>query len=184
MNFEWYPLFSQTGTEILDIIQAIGMEPTAIITNRRPLPLREINKTLLEKYGHKIIEIPNKPTVDDYSRALSYSKHPIVSLHGWLRQIPKDICNQYSIFNGHPGLISTYPELKGKDPQIRAIEGKYSIAGSVIHKVTPEIDEGTIISEISFETSHLTEDEIWSNFRQKSLYLWVQFFNQLIKDSD
>lgn len=184
MNFEWYPLFSQTGTEILDIIQAVGIEPTTIITNKRPLSLREVNKTLLEKYGHKIIEVPNKPTVEDYNRVLSCSKHPIVTLHGWLRQIPEDICEQYSIFNGHPGLISTYPELKGKDPQIRAIEGKYSTAGSVIHKVTSEIDEGAIVSEISFETLDLTEDEIWSNFRQKSLYLWVQFFNQLIKNSD
>jgi folate-dependent phosphoribosylglycinamide formyltransferase PurN len=181
MNFQWYPLFSQTGTEILEIIQAVGIEPTAIITNKRPLPLREINKTLLKKYGHKIIEVPNKPTVKDYNKVLGYGEYSIVTLHGWLRQIPEDICKQYSIFNGHPGLISIYPELKGKDPQIRAIEGKYSTVGSVIHKVTPEIDEGAIISEISFETLHLTEDEIWSNFRQKSLYLWVQFFNKLIK---
>jgi folate-dependent phosphoribosylglycinamide formyltransferase PurN len=56
----------------------------------------------------------------------------IVTLHGWLRVIPAYVCERSRIYNGHPGLITKYPELKGKDPQVRAFikEGKYPTSRS------------------------------------------------------
>ena len=73
-------------------------------------------------------------------------ENPIITLHGWLRIMPPEICNRYEIYNGHPGLITKYPELKGKDPQMRAWEGDYEFCGSVLHRVTEGVDEGEIIN--------------------------------------
>ena len=46
----------------------------------------------------------------------------LITLNGWLRIVPPDKCAKYNIYNGHPGLITKYPELKGKDPQQRMWE--------------------------------------------------------------
>ena len=94
----------------------------------------------------------------------------IVTLHGWMNIVPEDVCKKLNIYNGHPGLINKYPELKGKDPQIRAT--KYKIIGSVIHRVTAKIDCGEII--YSLETENNGSD-IFEQLRVTSLQLWENF---------
>ena len=107
----------------------------------------------------------NKYVLEDYEEILMYFPEAIITLHGWLRIMPKEVCERFSIFNGHPGLITEYPELKGKDPQIRAFEGKYPVMGCVIHKVTAGVDEGKILKEIRFNAWNIKEEEMWKVFR-------------------
>ena len=174
MANKWIAFFSQTGTEIVDIAKSLDRWPDKIITNQRPEHLRKINDELLER---EIIYLPNKPTVDDYNIVLE--DNALVTLHGWLRVMPPTICEKFLIYNGHPGLITEYPELKGKDPQVRAYEGikegKYLTAGAVIHKVTAEVDEGKIISEERFNTFGLDLDGLFRTLRDRSLYMWCNF---------
>lgn len=120
----WIAFFSQTGSEIVKVSKLLGKEPDLIITNERPEHLRTVNEGITV-----YVELPNKPTLDDYDLILRAYDNPIITLHGWLRVVPEEICNQYEIYNGHPGLITKYPELKGKDPQERAWEGNYKTAG-------------------------------------------------------
>ena len=172
---QWVVFFSQTGTEIVDIAESLGRWPNKIITNERPKHLRKINDKLLER---EITYLPNKPTVDDYDVVLQ--DNALITLHGWLRVMPHSICNKYLIYNGHPGLITEYPELKGKDPQLRAFEGKYPMAGAVIHKVTAEVDEGKIISEERFNTFGLELDDLFRILRDRSLYMWTNFLKMVL----
>ena len=167
---EWIAFFSQTGSEIVDISRSLGRWPDKIITNKRPEHLRKINEELLNK---DIIYLSNKPTIEEYKNVLS--EKCIVTLHGWLRIMPPEICEQHTIFNGHPGLITEYPELKGKDPQIRAFEGKYPVAGAVLHKVVAGVDEGKIIAEERFNTFGLDLDGLFRTLRDRSLYMWCNF---------
>ena len=172
---QWVVFFSQTGTEIVDIAESLGRWPNKIITNERPEHLRKINDKLLER---EITYLPNKPTADDYDVVLQ--DNALITLHGWLRVMPPSICNKYLIYNGHPGLITEYPELKGKDPQVRAFEGKYPTAGAVIHKVTAEVDEGKIISEERFNTFGLELDDLFRILRDRSLYMWTNFLKMVL----
>lgn len=172
---QWVVFFSQTGTEIVDIAESLGRWPNKIITNERPEHLRKINNKLLER---EITYLPNKPTADDYDVVLQ--DNALITLHGWLRVMPPSICNKYLIYNGHPGLITEYPELKGKDPQVRAFEGKYPIAGAVIHKVTAEVDEGKVISEERFNTFGLELDDLFRILRDRSLYMWTNFLKMVL----
>jgi len=167
---EWIAFFSQTGSEIVDISKSLDKWPDKIITNKRPEHLRKINEELLNK---EIIYLSNKPTIEEYKNVLS--EKCIVTLHGWLRIMPPEICEQHTIFNGHPGLITEYPELKGKDPQIRAFEGKYPVAGAVLHKVVAGVDEGKIIAEERFNTFGLDIDGLFRTLRDRSLYMWCNF---------
>ena len=171
----WVTLFSQTGAEIADIAESLGRWPDLIITNKRPNHLRTIDSRIVE-YGYT--ELPNIPTLEDIENVLE--DNAIITLHGWLRIMPHDICEKYLIYNGHPGLITKYPELKGKDPQVRTFEGKYPVAGAVIHKVVAGVDEGKVIMEEKFNAINLSLDELFRILRDRSLYMWTNFLKKVL----
>ena len=171
----WIAFFSQTGAEIADIAESLGRWPDRIITNDRPDHLRTIDSRIVE-YGYT--ELPNIPTLEDIENVLK--DNAIITLHGWLRIMPPDICEKYLIYNGHPGLITKYPELKGKDPQVRAFEGKYPIAGAVIHKVVAGVDEGKVILEEKFNAIDLSLDELFRILRDRSLFMWTNFLKKVL----
>ena len=170
---QWVVFFSQTGTEIVDIAESLGRWPNKIITNERPEHLRKINDKLLER---EITYLPNKPTVDDYDVVLQ--DNALITLHGWLRVMPPSICNKYLIYNGHPGLITEYSELKGKDPQVRAFEGKYNTIGCVLHRVTEGVDEGKILMAEEVNAFELSLDDIFRILANRSLYMWINFLEE------
>ena len=171
---KWIAFFSQTGTEIIEIAESVGRWPDMIITNQRPDHVRPINPELLSK---KVFTLPNKPTVDDYHNILEGfdNEDTFISLHGWLRVMPAEICEEYFILNGHPGLITEYPELKGKDPQIKVINGEYDTMGCVLHEVTAGVDEGKIISSKEVSRSGLEDQEIFRILSNISQELWIDF---------
>ena len=173
----WIAFFSQTGAEIADIAESLGRWPDRIITNDRPDHLRTIDPRIEEK-GY--FTFSNKPSLEEYEEALFYFPEAVITLHGWLRIMPPEICEKYMIYNGHPGLITEYPELKGKDPQVRAFEAKYPVAGAVLHKVVAGVDEGRIILEERFNTFNLELDDLFRILRDRSLYMWCKFLRRNI----
>ena len=90
------------------------------------------------------------------------------------------ICEQYNIINGHPGLITVYPELKGKDPQVRAFELKHKEVGAVLHYVTEGVDEGEIIMEERFSAKGLEIDDIFRILKDRSLDMWKKFLIEIV----
>ena len=102
MKKPWITFFSQTGSEIVDLAKILNRYPDCIVTNKRPAHLRTINPEL----EGKVIFVENKPTEEELRYILSQYKEPLITLHGWLRIMPPSICKEYSIFNGHPGLIT------------------------------------------------------------------------------
>jgi len=180
----WVAFFSQTGSEIADIAESIGRWPDLIVTNSRPPHLRTIDKRIEDRKHDIVITTVNKPTLKDYKALIPFD-NAIVTLHGWLRIMPEEICEKYTIYNGHPGLITWYPELKGKDPQVRAYEGiqegKYEAAGVVLHKVISEVDEGKILAEEYFGVDkNLSLDDLFRILKDRSLYTWIQFLRKIL----
>jgi len=175
---KWVAFFSQTGGEIADIAESLQRWPDLIVTNERPSKLRTIDGRILDNVEDRLVVLPNKPTVEDYEKILQ--DNALITLHGWLRIMPRVICEKYAIYNGHPGLITEYPELKGKDPQVRAFEGKYPVAGAVLHKVIPEVDEGKIIAEERFNAFNLSLDDLFRILRDRSLYMWCNFLKKVL----
>ena len=173
----WIAFFSQSGTEINNIIHQMGKIPAAIITNKQTdeglnIELKQARDSGLLNW----IVLPKNPELKDYKKALKPFKNPFITLHGYLRIIPKEICKKYKIFNLHPGLITHYPELKGKDPQIRAVQAGHKVAGAVIHKVIPAVDEGEIISSHAVNIAFLSEEEVFDKLRALGSIMWYNFF--------
>ena len=179
MSKPWIAFFSQTGSEIANIAESIGRWPDLIITNKDPNKCEDVDERI-----DRLYHLSAKPSVEEYENVLDAFENPIITLHGYLRILPKEICQKYIIYNGHPGLITEYPELKGKDPQIRAFEGikegKYDVAGAVLHKVIPEVDEGKILMEERFGAWNVELDELFRILKDRSLYMWINFLRKVL----
>ena len=175
MGRPWLAFFSQTGSEIVDIIDKLGKYPDQIYTNFRPSDLRQINSKI-PYYA----ELNNKPDLKQLEFICSIFENPIITLHGWLRIMPPEICSKHEIYNGHPGLITKYPELKGKDPQMRAWNGNYDFYGTVLHRVTEGVDEGEIISSASFTKERLDIDKYFRILSKTSEKLWINFLESKV----
>ena len=176
-NKLWIAFFSQTGSEIADLSESIGRWPSRIITNKRPGEIRTIDPRIIEK-GY--LEISNKPSERELEEILQYYPDPVITLHGWLRIMPSNLCSKYVIYNGHPGLITKYPELKGKDPQMKAFNLKHEVMGCVIHRVNAGVDEGKVLKEIYWNAWNIREEDMWKTFKDRSCYLWMEFFKELV----
>jgi folate-dependent phosphoribosylglycinamide formyltransferase PurN len=177
---KWIAFFSKSGSEIAELSNRLGRWPDIIITNRK-----DIDGCNPEIVKRKVVFIKNDPSELDYTNAINsfWSTDLFISLHGYMRVIPKKICEMYEIYNGHPGLITKYPELKGKDPQHKAWVGAYKTSGCVIHKVTAEVDGGEVLAEIEVNIGGTLDDTI-SSLHRNSIDLWENFLrDKLIEKS-
>lgn len=186
MKRKWVACFSQTGSEIVNLANSFNYYPDIAITNNS---LDNIHPALINFYKDSpdkcLYHIGlKKIKSDDYKYLFNLIKKPLITLHGWLKIVPAEICNSYEIYNGHPGLINKYPELKGKDPvqRVWASKYKYNEFGSVIHRVTPVVDDGEIIASASHDLPDSLEtfDEFDEMQRRISLSTWKDFFFKYI----
>ena len=127
----WVALFSQSGSELRAICQQLKRSPDLIITNSsQDLDFNQFDcKNYVKARGFKNNDKFYSDILDAYNIA---SQDCIVTCHGWLKIIPAATCLKYQIYNGHPGDIVKYPELKGKDPQQKAFDMKLTHSGTVI----------------------------------------------------
>lgn len=162
----WIPFFSQTGSEIANIIEKTKIEPIFIVTNRKDFNFDE----RLKKYN--ILFFNNFKELVKIKNIMLDS---VVTLHGFLKIIPSYLITE-NMYNGHPGLITKYPELKGFNPQEKAFNLNLKTSGSVIHRVVEEVDSGAIILENEVSIEDLNLDEVYKKLKENSLNLWIKFF--------
>ena len=179
----WIAFFSQTGTEIYNLSNALGIYPDCIVNNKQDHSTT--NECLIkttEFRQHKLnlpnlwCQLPKTPTVEEYNNVLGLFDNPVITLHGYLRIISKEICEKYEIYNLHPGLIDKYPELKGYNPQERAFTEGYRLAGCVIHRVVPEVDEGEILMSQGVDIEDLDLPGVYEALHNVAFDLWKSFF--------
>jgi len=177
----WGVLISQTGSEVIAISKEIGYLPSLVVTNNLGKITAE-NLEIFKQNEVDIMIIPFKPVLEDYlSKTLLNKK--LITLHGYLRIIPAGFFGRYagSIYNGHPALITKYPELKGFNMQ-EAIAGKqadYPDCGSVIHEVIPQLDSGRVVAEVRTKNITINADHAYALLRRTSLESWKYFFTKV-----
>ena len=175
----WFAFFSHTGTEIVNICKRLDIAPDCIITTQKPSS-KQINPEL-KKLASCIKYICNTPDANDYYNILNdCDGECICTLHGWMRIVPKSICKDFKMYNLHPGLISKYPELKGKDPQKRVDPERHTKIGVVIHTVTPVVDGGVIQAEAACHNVYSGEESITVRLHDMATSLWCDFFEKIL----
>ena len=161
-------------------IESISEEFWPIIDyNYEQIRFAEIKASVIISFYSLLLTVSY--TLDILDEVVNEPKETLITLNGLLRIIPPDKCAKYNIYNGHPGLITKYPELKGKDPQEKAWKDihNYDTVGSVVHKVVEEVDAGEIatVSEVSSD-SILTLDEMYHALRSTSFTAWGSFLKE------
>jgi len=173
---KWLVFCSQTGSEIVSLSKRINKLPDYLISNNAKKLSQETVKWL-DSNNVGTIFLPFNPSLEDYKSFEHLLEGSLITLHGYLRIIPEEICNKYKLFNGHPGLVSKHKILLGKDPQLKAFQLKHLIIGSIIHKVIPEVDEGDILYEEEVTIKKDADlNDYYDALRETSLKSWVKFF--------
>ena len=179
----WGVLVSQTGSEIITIGKKTGILPSLLVTNRIHKLSPETLETL-SRLGVAIVSMPSRPSTGDYLMPELLGKS-LITLHGYLRILPPEFFDVYTgrVYNGHPALITKFPELKGfnKQEDIAGQQEKYPICGSVIHRVTPELDSGPVIIVSETENTAQTVDQAYALLRETSLQTWEYFITKFWK---
>jgi len=189
---KWVAFFSQTGSEIVNISRAIDRWPDLIVTNKQNDKTTHVELVRRVRLHHtKLLTLPNWPKEIDYTRAadqLNYSilnedwkENVFVTLHGYLRILPPHFTKSSNIFNGHPGLITKHPELKGLDPQKKAWSENHIRIGCVIHKVIPELDSGEVVAEKMIHNNFETFIDMLDALHVASSELWINFLNERLR---
>ena len=176
----WIALYSQTGREILNLSSKLtrssklAVHPDLILSNT-------VGEPVLNVFKHDKHQELMDWLIKSYPDEEYRNNNVLITLHGYLRIIPPEVCNRYkNIYNGHPGFISKYPELKGKDPQVRTWQDneKYPIIGSVVHRVTPGVDEGEIVSSSAVVNKCESLEEMYKTLSTTSLDSWYFFLKR------
>ena len=191
---KWVAFFSQTGSEIVNISRAIDRWPDLVVTNKqdeKTTHVELVKRVRLE--NTKLITLPEWPKEIDYTRAadtLNYSilnehwrKDVFVTLHGYLRILPPHFTKSSNIYNGHPVAIHIHPELKGFNPQKKAWEANHIRVGCVIHKVTPELDDGPIVEKCLINNNFDSYKELEKALHVESTKLWINFLNDRLRNN-
>ena len=171
----WIALFSQTGSEIADLSEGINRKPEFVITNADS---ENVDSRVHVDFRVNTEEAKTLDILDNIEFDIGKT---LITLNGWLRIVPSDKCKKYNIYNGHPGLITKYPELKGKDPQKRVWENisSYAKIGSVVHKVVAEVDAGEVMVEKSARTRDVYNlDKTYDTLRKTSFNAWIEFLKE------
>lgn len=180
---KWIALFSRSGNEINNIRKILGRDPDLIITNR--VNFDGVCDELIKDCSDIICQIPFRPQLDDYLDVIEDCNELfddcIITLNGFLRIIPAALCEQFDIYNLHPGLINKYPELKGKDPQRRAYEGEYDVSGNVIFKIDAGVDTGSVICYNEVCIKDMSLDETLDVLHDAATSLWINFLKERLK---
>ena len=170
----WVALFSQTGSEIKRIADELGTWPSHIITTN-------FNT---DQWEHNVpADLVTCMSPSAINTGMKYiNEKNLVTLHGYLRILPSDVCDKHEIYNGHPGAIHLYPELKGKDPQEKVWSDitKYPVIGSVVHKVIPEVDSGEILYSEVIDNTCISKEELYNKLKETSLKAWLSFMKDML----
>jgi len=175
----WIALFSQTGSELVAICEKLGRWPDAVLTNNTK---GKFSKSQFKKRG--ILEVYDTQSLFNVLRELAEhykdQREVLITLHGFLRILPKDICELFEIYNGHPGDIINFPELKGKDPQAKALKLNHKTARAVLHKVVPEVDAGEIVrvTPYVYIDDNTTLDILIAELKNYSVDEWVELVRE------
>jgi len=191
---KWVAFFSQTGSEIVNISRAIKRWPDLVVTNKQDDKTTHVEIVQRVRQGDtKLVTLPAWPKEIDYLKAadkLGFSilrdewmNEVLITLHGYLRILPAGFTRSSNIFNGHPGLITKHPELKGLDPQKKAWSENHIRVGCVIHKVIPELDSGEVVAEKMIHNNFETFIDLLDALHAASSELWINFLNDRLQNN-
>ena len=180
MSKLWIALYSHSGTELSEILKNSKdlTIPYAIFSNQKMR--KKVNPAI-----YPLTEFLSHPDIMEeiMNTAKATTKEIVITLHGYMRIIPPEIIAlpNVSIYNVHPGDIVKYPELRGADPQKKALELGLPTTGVVIHHVDEGVDTGKIVLREVYQMRNWTDLNVTvDDLRQISIDMWIKFLRNIL----
>ncbi|NQW05124.1 MAG: phosphoribosylglycinamide formyltransferase [Acidobacteria bacterium] len=148
-------LISGRGSNMRAIVEAVaegrlGADVRVVISNRDDAP----GLVWARAAGLDTLVVSHRDfaTRDAYDQALvvaltSRGVH-LVCLAGFMRLLGPTFCEAFprGVLNVHPSLLPSFP---GVDAQAQALTHGVKVSGVTVHFVTPELDAGPILHQVS-----------------------------------
>jgi len=148
-------LISGRGSNMQAIVAAIGRGQVhatvrVVVSNRADAPGLEWAR----EAGLETLVLPHREyqTREAYDHALVTALRErgveLVCLAGFMRVLGPDFCAAFphAVLNVHPALLPAFP---GVDAQRQALEYGVRVTGVTVHFVTPELDAGPIVAQVT-----------------------------------
>jgi phosphoribosylglycinamide formyltransferase-1 len=181
MGNYWIPLFSHSGSEVAELVKEPTLIPYMIFSNQKKLEKVHdyiVDRTVFATH-------PQIMSVIKSIARLNPDSTFFITLNGYNRIIPVDILDipNIKMFNVHPGDIIKYPELRGADPQQKALDLGLSSTGVVIHEVDEGVDTGKIIASETYEITNRELSTVISDLRHISIKMWINLLNSVMVEN-
>ena len=168
-------LISGSGSNLLKILKknhiSKDFKVIAIFSNNK---FSTKIKSYVSKFYKDVLVIEHQRKLQ---KKIFYNTEVIFSV-GYMRVIEKNIIENFDVINLHPSILPIY---KGLMTQKRMLINNEKYYGFTIHKVSPELDDGKIISN---ETKKInTKNESVLMKKHKSLehqFVYKQLVNYLL----
>ena len=144
----------------------------AVISNKPTAPGLDIAK----KFG---IECVVEESLNNLDETLSKYSPDLICLAGFMRILPPDITNKYTIMNIHPALLPLYPGLHGPE---QAIQDGAKYSGCTVHFVEEGVDTGPIIIQEAVPVLDSdTPDSLAARILEKEHIIYSRAVNSFAK---
>ncbi len=135
--------------EILHRVHAQDLlcEIQAVISNH------DVLKEQVAQYHIPYHRIDPHVNPDALTQLVHQYQPDVIVLARYMQLIPEDLCREYAgkMINIHHSFL---PSFAGGDPYQQAFDRGVKLIGATCHYVTPELDQGPIISQDVIEISH------------------------------
>ncbi len=168
-------LISGSGSNLLKILKKNHLNKDfkviAIVSNNN---ISTKIKSYVDKFYKDVL-------VKEYQKKLqkeNFNNTEIIFSVGYMKVIEKRIINKFDVINLHPSILPNY---KGLMTQKRMLINNEKYHGFTIHKVSPELDDGKIISYKTRKIKTKNESELLK--KHKSLehqFVYKQLVNYLL----
>ena len=148
-------LISGSGSNMISLCNSMLSEkfamPVLVLSDRKAVK----GLSAARELGIKTSCIEYSSFYDDHggfeeslNKELLSAKPDLICLAGFLRILSKSFINNFpkKIINIHPSLL---PKYKGLNTHSRALLSGDRLAGCTVHEVTPELDSGPILGQVS-----------------------------------
>lgn len=145
-------LASRTSHCLMEILHRVASKDLfckieAVISNH------DVLQEQVEKLDIAYHLLAKRPDPQMLSELFAKYEPDVIVLARYMQLIPEDLCHQYAgkIINIHHSFL---PSFAGSDPYQKAFDRGVKLIGATCHYVTPDLDQGPIISQDVIEISH------------------------------
>lgn len=175
----WIALVGSTDKILYKVCRLTHKNPSVLFTNDNE---NNFTNNLTHKNINTLVIGAESEDVQKFLQEQSSlsTEKTIITTHDYKGLISDIVKDKFKVFASVRGLISTYPELKGYDPVLKAWYSKPKIIGCEIYQLQPNNVE-LLVKRTTLENTAKSYDEMCGLIDDMVLKSWVSLIKEYKK---